>query len=110
MFSFRNKEETRKGTSLLTAFAVTLSVILIAPFIENSYSVQHEQMMMQNRTHQILQNQTDGMQQPQQQPQQQQHEQMMMQNRTHQILQNQTDGMQQQHEQMMMQNRTHQMS
>jgi hypothetical protein len=77
MFSFRNKEETRKGTSLLTAFAVTLSVILIAPFIENSYSVQHEQMMMQNRTHQILQNQTDGMQQ--------QHEQMMMQNRTHQM-------------------------
>ena len=77
MFSFRNKEETRKGTSLLTVFAVTLSVVLIAPLIENSYSVQHEQMMMQNRTHQMLQNQTDGMQQ--------QHEQMMMQNRTHQM-------------------------
>ncbi|HEU5119362.1 MAG TPA: hypothetical protein VFT71_00120 [Candidatus Nitrosocosmicus sp.] len=76
MFSFRNKEGTKKGTSLLTVFAVTLSVILIAPFIENSYSVQHEQKMMQNRTHQMLQNQTDGIQQ---------HEQKMMQNRTHQM-------------------------
>ena len=100
MFGFRNKGVTRKGTSLLTVFAVTLSVILIAPLIEDSYSVQHEQKMMQNRTHQMLQNQTDGMQQ---------HEQKMMQNRTHQMLQNDTDNPLMLHEQKMMQNRTHQM-
>ena len=100
MFGFRNKEATRKGTSLLTVFAITLTVILIAPLIEDSYSVQHEQKMMQNRTHQMLQNQTDGIQQ---------HEQKMMQNRTHQMLQNDTDNPLMLHEQKMMQNRTHQM-
>ena len=100
MFGLRNKEATRKGTSLLTVFAITLSVILIAPLIEDSYSVQHEQKMMQNRTHQMLQNQTDGIQQ---------HEQKMMQNRTHQMLQNDTDNPLMLHEQKMMQNRTHQM-
>ena len=100
MSGFRNKEATRKGTSLLTVFVIALSVILIAPLIEDSYSFQHEQKMMQNRTHQILQNQTDGIQQ---------HEQKMMQNRTHQILQNDTDTPLMLHEQKMMQNRTHQM-
>jgi hypothetical protein len=81
MFGFRNKEATRKGTSLLTVFAITLSVILvaplIAPLIEDSYSVQHEQKMTQNRTHQMLQNDTDNPLML--------HEQKMMQNSTHQM-------------------------
>jgi hypothetical protein len=101
MFGFRNKEATREGTSLLTVFAITLSVILVAPLIEDSFSVQHEQKMMQNRTHQMLQNDTDNPLML--------HEQKMMQNRTHQMLQNDTDNPLMLHEQKMMQNRTHQM-
>jgi uncharacterized protein HemX len=102
MFSFKNNERARKGTTMLTVFAVLLSIVLIAPLVENSYSVQHEQKMMQNRTHQMLQNQTDK-------PLMRQ-EQKMMQNRTHQMLQNQTDNPLMLQEQKMMQNRTHQMS
>ena len=92
----------QKGTAILTVFAIILSIVLIAPLVENSYSIQHEQKMMQNRTHQMLQNQTDNPLMLQ--------EQKMMQNRTHQMLQNQTDNPLMLQEQKMMQNRTHQMS
>jgi hypothetical protein len=78
MFNFKYLEQTsRSATAILTIFAVILSVALIAPLIENSYSFQHEQKMMQNRTHQMLQNQTDNPLMLQ--------EQKMMQNRTHQM-------------------------
>ncbi|WP_458745344.1 hypothetical protein [Candidatus Nitrosocosmicus sp. T] len=77
MYNFKDNEQARKGSIILTIFAVILSVVLIAPLVESSYSVQHEQKMMQNRTHQMLQNQTDNPLKLQ--------EQKMMQNRTHQM-------------------------
>jgi len=77
MFSFKNNERAREGTTILTVFAIILSIVLIAPLVENSYSIQHEQKMMQNRTHQMLQNQTDNPLMLR--------EQKMMQNRTHQM-------------------------